>query len=303
MQEQKNIDLGINFSQAKHRALTAATKYLQGVTLTGDPDGRYHGEKGRRRADKLSLYLQQVADVDHSSLLALFIAVLGKPDAGFWGWAPGRSSRLGGLIAEEWIQGEESYELDLHTLSSKVFSAVTLAAMRADSDNRKIIPNGELSWSVFDKIRAVRVFLQLTLESPAFQADRAEIQHSAQRLQQLLDNDKITTIRLDYLPSKIRAKLFSEGAFIGAFSQNRREMKEGKKDEKKLSGLPLSGLPPEVLAHASLFLSKIDTVKSLLVNDAAVRNAKQYEREGRPGDAKAIADAASAAPAPAAQRK
>lgn len=307
MQEQKITGISINFGQAKQHALTAALDYLRGASIAGDLDGRYHGEKGQKRATKLKAYLQKVTDKDYPSLLALFIAVLGKPNAGFLGWAPGRSNRLGRLIANGWIQGEyfTSSIVNIFTLSSEVFSQAALERMVNDDENYKYGPMlaevfDVAGWTQFDKLKASRVLLQLALQAPALQADKAEIQHCAQRLQQLLDNDKITTIRLDFLPSSPRAKLFTEGALIGAFSQQRREIKEGKPDDKKLSGLPLSGLPPEVLAYASLFLTKQEAAQSLLVNHAAARNAKQYENERRSEDAKAATDAAASTELPAA---
>lgn len=191
-----------DYEGIRQRALTAVTNYLGGDRIIPNLDGLYHGEKGRKRAEKLRNYLNsRVCQNNPAAILACLLAVFGEKGEGeflFFNWSPGRSSRLAGLIADQLITEEED------TITSNFFSDDSLQEID-NSQNWKLLPS-ESDIHIFDTRKGVRILLQKELEENFSDANIKILREKIKKIRGDLDNDKID-IRLEHLPSvKVKFK-------------------------------------------------------------------------------------------------
>lgn len=172
-----HIDL--DYEKVRVRALNAIGEYLSGRQLSGDRDGLYHGIKGQNRAAHLKKYLIALKNLEPTQkkigILTVLYAVMVKKS--FLGVAPGRSSRLAGLIGEKWIHGSSRFGAFIeynNSLRSSIISKDMLGSLDTMS-NCRVVPNGEASWGYFDHTKAARSLLKAILKTQEFQNYKEQI--------------------------------------------------------------------------------------------------------------------------------
>jgi hypothetical protein len=190
----------IRYEHLRNSLLAGIEAYIGGQVVTGDRDGLVHAAAGRRRAQFAKSYLQNVPATHSQGLLAIMYAIF-KPGAkSFFGWVPGRSSRLAGLIADEMISGTNQYGQGLaytDTIKSNIFDSSELGAVSAHMSNHRVAVGG-----YFDKTRGVRALIGKLIDS--LDADeRMHIIKSASRLEIHWSNgaNNVDEIDLSCLPA------------------------------------------------------------------------------------------------------
>lgn len=191
----------INFELARICAIEGAVNYIADQPVVGDRYGQYHGRMGMKRAHNLGVLLSQLGEdsqYKNANILAILLAVFNYPPIDnslignlFSNWPfknIGRSSKLVSFIADQWIQGNVSYNLTPPgSVTSPVFSPNALSHVVGNSNNNRVVPNGEASWMYFDKTKGAREILNIVLNSPQFQNEKNSIIESLSKLRDYLE--------------------------------------------------------------------------------------------------------------------
>ncbi len=170
----------INFNQLHRLTLVGIDSYLkEGFFATlaksispsadGSEEGFYHGGTGKKRAEKLAMYLNKVGDNNPVALLFLLLAVFRDPKE------KGCSSMLVSCIARQLIKGSPS----LRTLSSEVFSPQAISEISEDKNNFTE-RHGDYSYTYFEKRKGVRALLLQAINQPEFKSSLSSIQAGLQ---------------------------------------------------------------------------------------------------------------------------
>lgn len=255
---QRNTNIPIDFKLAGQLALNAIDAYLSGQHLpVADRYGFYHGSNGRRRACKLRGYIENIDSNQTITLLAVYLALFGKPDM----WTNvGYSGLLAGMIADRWITGNYQITIGMEnepsTLESKVFTAPQMInEVKDDFRNFRSIAYEGGGVSYFDQTQGVRSLLQKLILKLKPEEQR-QVAALAAQLKENLD-DSTETIIHRLLPSSLEVEERKRGgALIGSFLGQ--DPEEPDPDHKKFisepAQHPFGKLPPGVLSHVASFL-------------------------------------------------
>lgn len=181
-------DTFFDFKKAKVFALQAAQLYLrERVKYPLHRYGFYHGSAGINRAKHVIECLTFISDEDKAAILAILLAIFGKPDISLLECV-GRSSSLASMIANAFIIGTNMFgpSVNIHTIHSEIFSNYFLERVQRNGKTKYTLGSGQFSYITFDKTEGTRYLLQDILNSPEFIEEVTKIQYFVSKLNSLL---------------------------------------------------------------------------------------------------------------------
>ncbi len=191
----------IDLQAAKVLALKGIENYQKGESAEfGERNGICHGETGRNRAQRLKETLL-AANTNEKILAALLAVFTIEPKPSCFFSNPfrnvGRSSKLAGLIADQFMTG--GYRFDASILSRNTFSKPIKSTVFSDDVRLEAIKSkksyvesgsGISFLKYFDKTKAVRHLLNEALNNE-FQANKTSIIKSASELRTAFEKPEV----------------------------------------------------------------------------------------------------------------
>lgn len=247
----------IDFKKAKLLTLRATQEYLNtnSKDAGGDRYGQYHGKSGVRRANHVIQCLTFISSDNKPAILAVLLAVFGKPSEGLFGISIGRSSALASMIADAFITGDSEQGMmhQIESIGSPIFSVHSIQAVD-NIDVRRTVPGDMASFTYLDKTMVVRVLLQDILNSPAFAEEKTKIEYFVKKLNSVLTSSA-PIINLNF---------FNE--FTEPFDKYKTVVTS--------AFLDMTRLPQEIGANMSAFFSSKDTASVAQLNKKTAEAAK-----------------------------
>lgn len=166
---QDNLNQLRNIQINPKKQIISSYSKLKELSLQGINEYKSSTSFGQKRAERAKTLLEKlhVNGQDGSlGILAVTLAIFGKPDAGFLGWKLFRSNVLARLIANQLINGiytHSSNESPINKLASSVFEKKSIEKL--PSKTSVISSVGDEYWWAcsLDKTKGVRVILQKEL--------------------------------------------------------------------------------------------------------------------------------------------